>query len=192
MTLGRLLAYKANATFRAAMSDPWSRPLPSVTHSPEEEAFAHWLRADRIVRELRERSEFREVGTLVQLETELATLRDEVSALRTQISDLRELFLSTVTAQTRFPGLAEQWRKETKHLSASQQSAMHPAYQQIIGLGRAVIPLILLELRDKPERWFWALASISGENPVPEEERGNARAMRARWLDWGRMRGMIR
>jgi hypothetical protein len=59
---------------------------------------------------------------------------------------------------------------------------MHPAYQQIIGLGPAGVPLLLRELEREPDHWFWALRAITGEDPVPEEARGRLREMAAAWL----------
>src|ERR1700682_2326124 len=45
-----------------------------------------------------------------------------------------------------FYALAEQWRNETSHLSMSSERAKHFAYQQIIGMGKEVLPLIFREL----------------------------------------------
>jgi hypothetical protein len=33
------------------------------------------------------------------------------------------------------------------------------------------------ELRREPDQWFWALESITEENPVPPEAKGNVRQM---------------
>jgi len=66
---------------------------------------------------------------------------------------------------------------------------MHPAYQQIIGLGPPALPLILAELDRELDHWFWALKAISGEDPVPIESRGNMREMANAWLKWGREKG---
>ena len=90
---------------------------------------------------------------------------------------------------TKFERLASEWRKDTAHLSSTVQQAMHPAYQQIIGMGEEVIPLLLLNLKDSPDHWFWALASITGENPVKPNQKGKMREMAEAWLSWGRKRG---
>ncbi len=90
-----------------------------------------------------------------------------------------------------FHQLKDTWQKETKYLSFSQQIAIHPAYQRIIGMGREALPLILRELESAPHHWFWALKSISGENPAPDEIQGNMKAMSECWLDWGRKAGVI-
>ena len=37
----------------------------------------------------------------------------------------------------------------------------------------------------EPDHWFPALKSISGEDPVPPEDRGKVRRMTKAWLAWG-------
>jgi hypothetical protein len=67
--------------------------------------------------------------------------------------------------------------------------ALHSAYQQIIGLGAECVPLLLAELERTPDHWFWALRSITGENPVRPEHRGKLALMAKDWIDWGRGQG---
>ncbi len=75
-------------------------------------------------------------------------------------------------------------------LSSTTGRAMHPAYQQIIGMGKEAIPLLLRGLdQQEPEHWFWALAAITGEDPVPPGDRGNVRRIADAWLRWGRQQG---
>lgn len=88
-----------------------------------------------------------------------------------------------------FLQLVHQWREETRGISSTTQAVMHPAYQQIIGLGKQAVPFLLRELEHKSGRWFWALKSITREDPVPEEYRGNTQEMIKAWLDWGHRNG---
>ncbi|OUL34352.1 hypothetical protein BV375_04700 [Nostoc sp. 106C] len=88
-----------------------------------------------------------------------------------------------------FTALVNQWLEETRGMSSINQMSMHPAYQQIIGMGEVVIPLLLRELERKSGHWFWALKSITREDPVPPEYRGKVNKMIKAWLDWGRDRG---
>ena len=97
--------------------------------------------------------------------------------------------LSTLGLQ--FQGLANWWRAETGGFSSIDRKAMHPAYQQIIGLGPQIIPTILRELRSTPDHWFWALRALTSVNPVPEEDAGRFEAMAAAWLSWGKDHGYI-
>ncbi len=93
--------------------------------------------------------------------------------------------------RARFHRLAAQWREECQLLSSTTAKAMHPAYQQIIGLGPEALPLILKELAETPGHWFWALKSITGEDPVPPADVGNIRRMTEAWLKWGRAHGYL-
>ena len=96
-----------------------------------------------------------------------------------------------VEMEVQFYTLANQWREETGHLSSVTQMANHSAYRKIIGMGEAVIPLLLNELVEYPDHWFMALQSISGDNPVPEEYAGRFLKMSEYWLEWGREKGYI-
>ena len=88
----------------------------------------------------------------------------------------------------RFDELADEWVQETRFQSSATEIAIHPAYQQIIGMGPAVLPLILDRLAQRTEHWFWALAAISGEDPVDPMDAGQVEAMAESWLRWGRSR----
>lgn len=90
-----------------------------------------------------------------------------------------------------FHELAERWRQESSFMSSAREMASHPAYKAIISMGREVVPLILRELQQRPDHWFWALATITGEDPVPPESHGNVREMAGAWLLWGRERGYL-
>ncbi|MBI1851775.1 MAG: hypothetical protein HYR85_15650 [Planctomycetes bacterium] len=97
--------------------------------------------------------------------------------------------MSRRTIQQQFDALAEWWRAETRHLSSVTQMVTHPAYQRIIGKGQVVVPILLRELRKRPDHWFWALKAITGEDPVRPEDRGKLPAMANAWLEWGRTHG---
>lgn len=90
-----------------------------------------------------------------------------------------------------FDSLAEEWRTATEFVSSLHEMFLHPAYQRIIGLGPAAVPLILRELRDHPDWWFWALTHVTGVNPVSPEAAGDFDQMRSAWLKWGYERAYI-
>lgn len=94
-------------------------------------------------------------------------------------------------AAQRFTTLATRWNQETAALSSVSQIAMHPAYQEIIGMGHIAVPLILRELQQKPGHWFWALRAITGADPILPEDRGKLRAMTSMWIQWGKEQGYI-
>ncbi len=84
----------------------------------------------------------------------------------------------------RFSELKAIWEKETRFISSITQVSMHPAYQQIIGMGKTALPFIFKELSIEPNNWFWALKAITGEDPVPPEKRGRVKEMARLWLLW--------
>jgi len=92
-------------------------------------------------------------------------------------------------ARALFNELAQEWQNATRFLSSLTDITSHPAYQRIIGMGKAAVPLVLERLRRNPDHWFWALKSITGVDPVNDEARGDLNAMSRAWLDWGRQHG---
>ena len=91
----------------------------------------------------------------------------------------------------RFDRLAAQWREDCKYSSSLTEMAIHPAYQQIIGMGRDALPLIFEDLQREPDHWFWALCAITGEDPVAPEDKGRLDAMTAAWLAWARQEQLV-
>lgn len=108
---------------------------------------------------------------------------------------IKHYFLPISTQQanpeTRFLTLKTQWEVDTAILSSVTEIALHPAYQQIIGMGHTAIRLILLEMKKRPGHWFWALKSITGEDPVLPEQRGRMKEMTQAWLRWGREKNYL-
>ena len=88
--------------------------------------------------------------------------------------------------ERRFVMLANKWRQETRFDSSMQKIVSHPAYREIVGIGPAVIPLVLRELECAPNWWFAALRELTGENPVKAEHAGKLEAMANDWLAWAR------
>ncbi|MBW4695342.1 MAG: GAF domain-containing protein [Lyngbya sp. HA4199-MV5] len=93
--------------------------------------------------------------------------------------------------EEKFHTLANQWRHETASSSSIVQKSLHKDYQQIIGLGSAAVPLLLKELANRPDHWFWALSAITGANPVEPEQRGRINEMTKAWLAWGKEKGYV-
>lgn len=120
--------------------------------------------------------------------------RDGTSRLQTNVSDEPEVSSVPVPRAhltQRFRELAKAWRADCQFSSSVTEMAMHPAYQQIIGMGREAIRPVLEELESQPDHWFWALYAITGEDPVPSESKGDLREMTELWLQWGRERQYI-
>lgn len=87
-----------------------------------------------------------------------------------------------------FNRLAERWQQETLLESSVHRVAMHPDYQRIIGLGPAVVPLILNEMAERQGHWFWALVALTGEDPA--REMTTLKDATEAWLAWGQARGL--
>lgn len=93
------------------------------------------------------------------------------------------------TVEERFRRLEKIWTAETGYLSNPSEIVGHAAFQEIITMGDAVIPLMLRDLEERPRLWVWALADITGASPVPDSERGNIAKMSEAWLRWGKENG---
>lgn len=93
--------------------------------------------------------------------------------------------------EAEFNLLAARWKADTEFQSSPTRIATHPAYQRIIGMGKEALPLILHDLQETHAPWFWALRAISGEDPVPDEDRGYTDRMVRAWLQWGTRRRLV-
>lgn len=128
------------------------------------------------------------------LEVYTEGLSRESNVIVFQWLEATDHYFFPVTRETpaqKFQALATTWKNETQLLSSATEMAMHPAYQQIIGMGPVAIPLLLLELQTKPDHWFWALKAITGVDPVKPSELGRQKQMAAAWLRWGKEQGYI-
>jgi hypothetical protein len=97
--------------------------------------------------------------------------------------------LPVETIEEKFQRLASVWRAETAYASSSSDLVAHPAFQEIVGMGQAVIPLLLRELENRTGHWHRALRLITGADPVPPADRGNIDKAAAAWLRWGKEQG---
>jgi hypothetical protein len=58
-------------------------------------------------------------------------------------------------------------------------------------MGNEALPLILSELKQRPDQWFAALKEIAKLSPLPEADRADPRKARDAWLAWGKEKGLI-
>ena len=75
---------------------------------------------------------------------------------------------SGTPAREDFQRLADEWKSQAEYLASPTAIAAIPAYQAIIAMGPAAVPLILAELRREPDHWFVALKRITGKTPCPK------------------------
>jgi hypothetical protein len=90
---------------------------------------------------------------------------------------------------SRFEGLTERWLRDTRSASSFTAVVSHPAYQEIIRMGREVVPFILRDLEKEPKHWGPALQAITGAQPVPKEHAGRVTRIAEDWLRWARENG---
>src|ERR1700730_15982828 len=93
------------------------------------------------------------------------------------------------STEEKFHRLAALWRTETAYISSSSDLVSHPAFQEIVAMGPAVIPLLLRELEKRSGHWHRALRRITGADPVAPADRGNIEKAAAAWLLWGKEHG---
>ncbi|WP_155631952.1 hypothetical protein [Burkholderia cepacia] len=98
---------------------------------------------------------------------------------------------SRVELERTFDTLKDQWLAATAFASATVDIVLNDAYQQIIGLGPAALPLILRELEKNGGQWFWALRMITRQDPVPKELRGKTKQMAEAWVNWAKEQQII-
>lgn len=89
----------------------------------------------------------------------------------------------------RFNDLATKWRNTRNSVGSVLEMCSNFAYQQIIGMGQDAIPLILRDLENDIDHWFWALGAITGANPVVEQHRGRLKLMAQDWFAWAKKQG---
>ena len=65
--------------------------------------------------------------------------------------------------EAEFEQLTAEWKQETAHLSSPKMVAAHRAYQEIIGMGKDAIPLILRDLEESPSQCSGS--GLSGQLP---------------------------
>ena len=94
--------------------------------------------------------------------------------------------------EIKFQILKNQWKNDIMFLSSVPKMAIHPAYQKIIGMGKDAVKLILEEMEQNPDHWFWALTAITDANPVSPEHQGNIQKMTEDWLKWGEENGYLK
>jgi hypothetical protein len=96
---------------------------------------------------------------------------------------------SAETVEEQFQRLASRWRAETAYVSSTSDLVGHPAFREIVGMGPAVVPLLLRELEKRSGHWHRALRQITGADPVPPADHGNIDKAAEAWLRWGKEQG---
>jgi hypothetical protein len=95
----------------------------------------------------------------------------------------------TRSIEEKFQRLAAVWLAETACISSTTDQVAHPAFQEIVSMGTAVIPLVLRELENGTGHWHRAMRRITGVDPVAAADRGDIDKTEEAWLRWGKEQG---
>lgn len=90
-----------------------------------------------------------------------------------------------------FTQLAANWEAETRFTSSTKDLILNSNYQEIIGLGWDVMPILLKDLQENHRFWFPALNAITGVRPFDPGDAGNGKRMTEAWIKWGKRKGLI-
>lgn len=127
---------------------------------------------------------------IASLESKVDDLRRHVEFLSREIERVSQLRQPLTSREIdRFKALVAEWKAGRGHASKIRDPISHPAYQQIIGMGPQIVPLLLREMEQCPSHWDWALRAITGDDPVPSQSVGKINEMAAIWARWGREHG---
>lgn len=94
--------------------------------------------------------------------------------------------------EQRFRALADEWTRETMHISSASDIINDRRYQEIINLGWDVVPYLLHDLQQNKRFWFPALAAITGVRPFDPSDASNPRRMTEAWVKWGKRKGLLK
>jgi hypothetical protein len=78
------------------------------------------------------------------------------------------------------------WEHETMFSSSTTEMINHPAYLHIISLGEDVVPLLLSDMQQTSNYWFYALHKITNADPIPKEHEGKIQEMIKDWEQWAK------
>ncbi len=93
------------------------------------------------------------------------------------------------TLLDRFHRLADEWSRNTMHISSASDLVNDRCYREIIDLGWDVVPYLLLDLQRNKRFWFPALAEITELRPFDKGDTSNPRRMTEAWIRWGKLKG---
>lgn len=91
-----------------------------------------------------------------------------------------------------FNKFKDEWKKNTRMYSSVSYIVSDENYNNIIGMGKDVIPLIFEDLEKTNDFWFTALIVLTGKNPVKKENIGYIEKMKEDWIEFGKENGYIK
>ncbi|MGA9967316.1 MAG: hypothetical protein WBQ10_19120 [Terriglobales bacterium] len=97
----------------------------------------------------------------------------------------------TASLPERFHQLADEWSRNTMHISSASDLINDKSYQEIIDLGWDAVKYLLIDLQKNKRFWFPALAAITGIRPFDPSDTNNPQRMADAWIRWGKWKGLI-
>lgn len=93
--------------------------------------------------------------------------------------------------ETKFNDFVITWKRATSNIPSIRRRLKHNSYQEIINLGKPVLPLLLKEMESNPDHWMVALSVLSGANPVPKNAAEDVKRAAQLWIEWGKKAKLI-
>jgi hypothetical protein len=119
---------------------------------------------------------------------ELGRRLGEMEQVVKAMAEVRSLASSQVAGAllaATFRQRRDEWLAATRAMSSITKATAHRTYLRIIALGEPVIPLLIADLQEHPNRnWHTALCVLTGTNPLRPEDAGNGAAIAAAWKAW--------
>lgn len=85
---------------------------------------------------------------------------------------------------TAFYAVFSRWKHDTAFMSDPDDIARHPAFSDLVGLARYVLPQMIDELRIEPSALVWVLDDALEVQPYPDSSTGNFVEMSNAWIAW--------
>jgi len=89
--------------------------------------------------------------------------------------------------EEQFKVLADEWeqhRQEIWYSSNINDYLKHPAYQEIVHLGKPAIPLIMERYKTDSLPWGFVLQEITGIPVIKDPKSFNPARVKEEWLKW--------
>lgn len=94
------------------------------------------------------------------------------------------MMIRIMTIEEKFNFLKNKWEKETAPISSVSEIINNKNYLEILKMGEIIIPLVIKDLEETNNHWFYLLFSLTGENPVPKKNAGDMVKMTNDWVKW--------
>jgi hypothetical protein len=116
----------------------------------------------------------------------LTGLSNEILHYNVFISDLN----TTLYMEKKFEIHFKKWKSKTQFQSNINSIISDTDFQQIIGMGKRVIPFILQEINHEPSNLVWALNFITNSTLSKNQHTTLTEACKS-WVKWGQKQNLV-